>query len=367
MPEPERLEAVQFCMLLLDDESREALQCLLYFLSDIAQSSHTNKMDARNIAICLAPTLINMNSIKELNNTALAPSSSSATVNCSPLLGQNLYSKKCNASLDCLTMMIEHSKKIFQIPSEAYAKCQFNKNDYSLSLTLNELLGSYSNSMLNLYINDRIEEMLKETKDKPKNWTKLRNDSSVEIFFKNLEDDDHQLRLWKLSIEIDAPAKEILNKVLKFRSQWDDDLVDFRIVDTLNSQTDILQYVMHLMPPQPTRDFCELRCWKEATHVSGTNMNLKRISYFVYSTSIECEKASLVGDVRANTLRNFFLIETSSANQNKCTVYLLHRADYRGFSSEWYNKMQAHLLKRYLINLKECVGKIYTTNNKLSN
>ena len=31
MPENERLEAVQYCMLLLDDENRDVLQCLLYF------------------------------------------------------------------------------------------------------------------------------------------------------------------------------------------------------------------------------------------------------------------------------------------------------------------------------------------------
>jgi hypothetical protein len=136
--------------------------------------------------------------------------------------------------------------------------------------------------------------------------------------------------MWRLSIEIDAPAKEILNKILKCRSQWDDDLVDFKIVDTLNSQTDIVQYVMHLMPPQPTRDFCELRCWKEATHISNSNMNVRRSSYFVFSTSIESEKAvNTLSDVRANTLRSFFLVETSPLNPNKSIVYLLYRGDFK--------------------------------------
>jgi hypothetical protein len=146
-------------MLLLDDESREVIQCLLFFLHDISLNSPTNKMDARNIAICLAPTLLNMNGIKDINNTS--QSTSSATNSSSALSNQSMYSRQCNASLDCLTLMIENCKKLFQIPSEAFAKCQFNKSDYSLSLTLNELLGSFSNSTLNLYINDRIEEMLK--------------------------------------------------------------------------------------------------------------------------------------------------------------------------------------------------------------
>lgn len=38
-PENERLEALQYCMLLLDDENRDAIQCLLYFLHDIAKNS----------------------------------------------------------------------------------------------------------------------------------------------------------------------------------------------------------------------------------------------------------------------------------------------------------------------------------------
>jgi len=72
-----------------------------------------------------------------------------------------IMTRQCNASLECLTFMIEMPKKIFQIPNEAYTKCQFTKTDYSVSLTLNEVLGSYSQSMLNMYLNDRIDEMIK--------------------------------------------------------------------------------------------------------------------------------------------------------------------------------------------------------------
>jgi hypothetical protein len=44
LPESERIEAVQYCMLLLDDENRDVLQCLLYFLHDIAQNNHVHKV-----------------------------------------------------------------------------------------------------------------------------------------------------------------------------------------------------------------------------------------------------------------------------------------------------------------------------------
>ena len=44
LPENERLEAVQYCMLMLDDENRDVLQCLLYLLHDIAQNYHIHKV-----------------------------------------------------------------------------------------------------------------------------------------------------------------------------------------------------------------------------------------------------------------------------------------------------------------------------------
>ena len=76
-----------------------------------------------------------------------------------------LLQRQCNASLDCLTLMIENPKRIFQISNETYAKCQFTKNDYSVPVTLNEVLGSYSSSILKMHLSDRIEEMIKVSLD----------------------------------------------------------------------------------------------------------------------------------------------------------------------------------------------------------
>lgn len=348
LPEHERLEAVQYCMILLDDENRDALQCLLYLLHDISRHHDVHKMDVRNISICLAPSLLNMNN--NLKDLASIPASI-ATSPTSPVYKDptQLMQRQCNASLECLSLMIENPKKIFQIPNEAYTKCQFTKTDYSVSLTLNELLGNYSTSMLNMYLTDRIEEMIKELKDKPKNWNRLRNDSQVDIAYKVIEDDDYHLRLWKLCIELDCSANEALNKILKCRSQWDENLLESRVVETLANQADIVQYVMSFMAPQPTRDFCELRCWREASYLG------QKYSHVVYSTSIEHENVQMLGDIRANTLKNFYLIESNTLNGNKCFLYQLYRADYRGYSAEWYNKMQGHLLKQCLLNLKACL------------
>ena len=307
-------------------------------------------MDARNIAICLAPTLLNMTNLKETNPSSyMSPTSSPTGPQPSSFKDStHIMSRHCNASLDCLTLMIEMPKKIFQIPNEAYTKCQFTKADLLLSLSLNELLGSYSLDALNIHLNDRIDEMIKELKDKSRNWTRFRHDSNVEISFKILEHDFIPLRLWKLTIEIDACASDILNKLLKGRHEWDDDLGELRVIETISNQTEIYQYSLHLMAPQPSRDFVELRSWKEMSSVSS------KYQYAVYSQSIEHEKALELGDIRANTVRNFYLIETTSA-ENKCKLHHIFCTDYRGYSSEWYHKTQGFILKRNLTNLKECL------------
>ena len=40
---------------------------------------------------------------------------------------------------------------------------------------------------------------------------------------------------------------------------WDEDLAKWRVVEKLDAQTDVFQYVINSMVPHPSRDFCELR------------------------------------------------------------------------------------------------------------
>ena len=195
-------------MLLLDDESRDALQCLLYLLHDIANGCDMHKMDAKNIATCLAPTLINMSNLKEIKASAAAAAAASAAAAVASSSGAtgggagattssisgvsacgsagvsasmststmmrsqpallmakdttNLMHRQCNASLNCLTLMISNPKCIFQIPVEAYNKCQLARIDYSLSSNVRDLIGMGStHAAQNAYLNEKIEEMTK--------------------------------------------------------------------------------------------------------------------------------------------------------------------------------------------------------------
>jgi len=230
--------------------------------------------------------------------------------------------------------MIDAHKLIFQVPTEAYTKCQFTRSDHATPLSLTQHLGSFSHSLLHIYFNDRIDRSLAHLRDKARNWTRLRlpdttsNDKlNISIAYKVLEDEDFPLRLWKASIDLEASVESVLTKLLRGRVHWDEDLVESRVLEVLESQTEVFQYVVHVMAPQPSREFVELRGWRDAGE--------GKRGFVIYSSSIEHEKASEVGldrkvagDVRANCLVNFYLIEQGT-EPDTCRLQQIYRADYR--------------------------------------
>lgn len=80
------------------------------------------------------------------------------------------------------------------------------------------------------------------------------------LFFHFIEvGDGNPLRLWKASVEVEAPPSVVLNRVLRERHLWDEDFLQWKIIETLDKQTEICQYVLNSMAPHPTRDFLVLR------------------------------------------------------------------------------------------------------------
>lgn len=73
VPKDQRLQAIQAGILLLPDENREALQTLLYFLSDVAAMVEENQMTPTNLAVCLAPSLFHLNTLKRENSSPSDP------------------------------------------------------------------------------------------------------------------------------------------------------------------------------------------------------------------------------------------------------------------------------------------------------
>lgn len=67
------------------------------------------------------------------------------------------------------------------------------------------------------------------------------------------------LRLWRATIEVPASPEEILKRLLKEQHLWDVDLLDSKVIEILDSRTEIYQYVQNSMAPHPARDYVVLR------------------------------------------------------------------------------------------------------------
>lgn len=91
VPMAERLDATRRAILLMPDENREALQTLVHLLRDIAKHAATNsvrgrmpsnynrssmQMTAANIAVCVAPSLFQLNRHTSPNRRQTLASSS---------------------------------------------------------------------------------------------------------------------------------------------------------------------------------------------------------------------------------------------------------------------------------------------------
>lgn len=98
------------------------------------------------------------------------------------------------------------------------------------------------------------------------------------------------LRLWRSTIEVPAAPEEILKRLLKEQHLWDVDLLDSKVIEILDSQTEIYQYVQNSMAPHPARDYVVLRWvprWFDCDMDSQTSglspCTLKRTIWLQYS------------------------------------------------------------------------------------
>ncbi|XP_048388389.1 stAR-related lipid transfer protein 13-like isoform X2 [Stegostoma tigrinum] len=323
VPREQRLQAVQAASMLMSDENREVLQTLLCFLSDVTSVTE-NQMTPMNLAVCLAPSLFHLNLIKK-------GSSSPRVMHRKYAMGKP-DQKDLNENLAAtqgLAQMIIECNKIFQIPQDMMMQ---SRNSYieadAHPLTLEELGKQLEDEGANYqtYLENLIQNLQKEAREKFKNWVACPCPDNTELAYKKVGD-GHPLRLWKVSVEVEAPPSVVLNRVLRERHLWDDDLLQWKVVESLDKQTEIFQYVLNSMAPHPSRDFVTLRTWRT---------DLPKGTCAFVAISIEHDDAPLVGGVRAMVIDSQCLIEPCGSGKSRMTH--LSRADLRGRTPEWYNK-----------------------------
>ncbi|KAM3615963.1 uncharacterized protein V6R79_010329 [Siganus canaliculatus] len=329
VPKDQRLQAVQAAIMLMSDENREVLQTLLCFLSDVTSSVEENQMTPMNIAVCLAPSLFHLNILKKDNLSPRAMQKKYATGRPDQKdLNENL------AATQGLAHMIIECNRLFEIPHEMVTQSRNSYVEADLHApTISELCkqleeddGTYQTHM-----EGRFQNLLKEAREKSKYWVSCSSTGNTELYYKKVGD-GNPLRRWRVSVEVEAPPSVVLNRVLRERHLWDIDLLQWKVCETLDKQTEVFQYVLNRMPPHPSRDFVVLRSWRT---------DLPKGACSLVSVSIEHEDCPPVGGVRAIVLESNYLLEPCGSGKSRLTH--ICRVDLKGRTPDWYNKAFGHL------------------------
>uniref|UniRef100_A0AAR2LI79 StAR-related lipid transfer protein 8 n=1 Tax=Pygocentrus nattereri TaxID=42514 RepID=A0AAR2LI79_PYGNA len=324
VPECQRLQAVQAAVVILPDENREVLQTLLYFLSDIA-SAQENQMTADSLAVCLAPSILHLNSSKR---DGTSPRSVLRSKPDHKDLSENM------AATQCLSHMITECKKLFQIPHEMMLQ---SRNSYVAAdaqpLPLHGFGVNARGERVDYraYLDDNVQCLIREAAEKSKGWHSAPGPENTELAYRKVGD-GHPIRLWRVSAEMEAPPPVVLQRVLRERHLWDEDLLHSRVIESLENNTEVFHYITDSMAPHPRRDFVVLRRWCT---------DALRGVCIVVSSSVDHDNVTLEAGLRAVLLTSRILIEPCGMGRSRLTHYC--RADLRGRSPDWYNKVYGHL------------------------
>nr|XP_044987636.1 rho GTPase-activating protein 7 isoform X2 [Jaculus jaculus] len=337
VPKDQRLQAIKAAIMLLPDENREVLQTLLYFLSDVTAAVKENQMTPTNLAVCLAPSLFHLNTLKRENSSPrVMQRKQSLGKPDQKDLNENL------AATQGLAHMIAECKKLFQVPEEM-SRCRNSYTEQELKPLTLEALGHLNNDESADYkhfLQDCVDGLFKEVKEKFKGWVSYSTSEQAELSYKKVSEGP-PLRLWRSTIEVPATPEEILKRLLKEQHLWDVDLLDSKVIEILDSQTEIYQYVQNSMAPHPARDFVVLRTWRT---------NLPKGACALLLTSVDHDRAPVAG-VRVNVLLSRYLIEPCGSGKSKLTY--MCRADLRGHMPEWYTKSFGHLCAAEVVKIRD--------------
>ncbi|XP_077000334.1 rho GTPase-activating protein 7 isoform X2 [Tamandua tetradactyla] len=184
VPKDQRLQAIKAAIMLLPDENREVLQTLLYFLSDVTAAVKENQMTPTNLAVCLAPSLFHLNTLKRENSSPrVMQRKQSLGKPDQKDLNENL------AATQGLAHMIAECKKLFQVPEEM-SRCRNSYTEQELKPLTLEALGRLSHdesASYHHFLQDCVDGLFKEVKEKFKGWVNYSTSEQAELSYKKRE------------------------------------------------------------------------------------------------------------------------------------------------------------------------------------
>ncbi|XP_070197545.1 serine-rich adhesin for platelets-like isoform X2 [Littorina saxatilis] len=341
VPKEQRLEALQTAVILLPEENREVLHCLLLFLGDIAQHSDEHQMNASNLAVCFAPSLFNFLGSHGINSPRRQRKGQGQPEH------RELMEQK--AVHECFTFMITECKKLFMVPPSMYSRLHLNTLSNMEPVHLDEFYAKNKQPGpdYKTFGEENIQVLLKDAHDKNRGWAPATSYAPAIEVMQRKPQDGHPLRQWKCSVEIEAPPIEVLNRILHERHKWDDDMVSWDVVERLDKHSDVFHYVLNSMAPHPPRHFMVLRYWRPELAKGACALVTKSVEHSgVHAASSEYDQG-----VRAVELGSSYLIEPCGSGKSRLTF--IARTDLRGRCPEWYNRVYGYMCANFIDRLRD--------------
>ncbi|CAF0766045.1 unnamed protein product [Didymodactylos carnosus] len=258
LPQEDQLLAIRYSFLLLPDETRDVLETILRFLFDVSIRSGASQTTCRSLARIFVPSVFQ--SYHELRSTKLTWWKWRKEIKLDSIAQE---SERLTLEL-CLMAMILNVDVLCRVPSALSEELQLPSQ--RTTKRLDSLIRSECNGefLIKEYIakeSERFIQQLQNTKYK-----------SVQLPTNDLDINElgiHKQKLvrtelaplptWKCSVDIPANIKQVSHRILNERYMWDSNFAESRIVEKLDDDTEILQYVLNFLDLVPVRSFCEFR------------------------------------------------------------------------------------------------------------
>ena len=128
------------------------------------------------------------------------------------------------------------------------------------------------------YVEGCVAVLLKEQRQKFRNWNSFDSINGVDISWQKVGD-GLPLRLCRSSVEIPAPTHQVFRRIWNEQHLWDPGLEQVRVLSEPDMHTQIYQYSATASTTQSSREYCVLRSWRyiENGAVSYTHLTLPTI------------------------------------------------------------------------------------------
>uniref|UniRef100_A0A3B3CW55 Si:dkeyp-23e4.3 n=1 Tax=Oryzias melastigma TaxID=30732 RepID=A0A3B3CW55_ORYME len=320
VPQDQQLLATQAAVLLLPDENREALQTLLHFLWDVVSCVDQNQMTPTNIAVCLAPSLFHLTAKKDSRSGHRKHSLGRPDQRD---LSENL------AATQGLAFMITEVQRLFQVRVPTEQPRTGPPPPYEAFLCRSQSSGPV-----------RVSRLLEELREENPVWENQPGPEPLDLAFRKGWG-DAPLRLWRGSVEVDAPHRDVLRRLLREQPLWEPRLLQAAVIQTLSDHADIYRFLLRGRSPLPPQEHLLLRTWQDDP-LCGP----------LYLSSASTEHPEIQpGGVRVHVHTCLYLLEPTGAIKTRLTH--LCQTDFRGHSPAWDREVGGHCVASRLLAVRD--------------